>query len=304
MLFISTEKYQSDLLNVELEIYQDEGGAYWFHGATLCDVFDLSNPSQTIQRHVDDDWRKKFPAKHGKDSWYVLEPGLYQLLHASNHPAAKRFQRWVYSEVLPKLRAKGGYIMPTASSEQLEALQKEVATLQSDNTRLRRRIPEAVASPAATRRTVKQFLEFIGDGTTNPRTFWKSYAEFRLKYQDYFTELLEKSGYQGASAMIRGVDGYDTEEERERAHKECKKKGWEPDAHMFVVYYEKHEFPSWTLEHHYSNHFLKKLAKAKKGLALLSLDNLIADKETIPLPEPRRTPATPFEAFLDQAVGY
>jgi prophage antirepressor-like protein len=122
MLSVSKEKYQSDILNIDLEIYQDDESVYWFHGATLCDIFELPNPSQMIQRHVDDDWRKKFPAVRGKDSWYVMEPGFYQLLHVSKHPAAKRFQRWVYSEVLPKLRADGGYIMPNATSEQIRAL--------------------------------------------------------------------------------------------------------------------------------------------------------------------------------------
>lgn len=133
MLSVSTEKYESELLNIELEIYEDDQKIYWFHGATLCDIFDLPNPSQAVQRHVDDDWRKKFPVVHGKDAWFVMEPGFYQLLHASKHPAAKRFQRWVYSEVLPKLRASGGYVMPNATSKQLEALQSEVQSLQEQN---------------------------------------------------------------------------------------------------------------------------------------------------------------------------
>lgn len=128
MLTKVIEGYRSELLNIDLEIYKDEEGVFWFHGATLCDVFELPNPSQSIQRHVDDDWRKKFPSVHGRESWYVMEPGFYQLLHASKHPAAKRFQRWVYAEVLPKLRADGGYIMSSVSDEQYQVLRSQLSS--------------------------------------------------------------------------------------------------------------------------------------------------------------------------------
>jgi prophage antirepressor-like protein len=111
MLVKLPETFQSDLLNVELEIFVDNEGQYWFHGATLCDVFDLPNPTVTIQRHVDEDWRQRLAHedRRGRNAWFVAEPGLYQLLHASKHSAAKRFQRWVHGEVLPQIRQKGFY---------------------------------------------------------------------------------------------------------------------------------------------------------------------------------------------------
>lgn len=128
----TTEFYESDLLNVELEVYKDELGELWFHGATLCNIFELKNPTLAIQRHVDDDWRKQFPGDRGRQSWYVTEPGFYQLLHASKHPAAKRFQRWVYFDVVPKLRASGYYLSPNATSEQLKGLRNKVESLLLD----------------------------------------------------------------------------------------------------------------------------------------------------------------------------
>lgn len=114
----TNHNFNSDLLNVEVEVYQDSDCNFWFHGATLCDIFGFHNSTQDIQRHVDEDWRKKFPFR-GREAWYLSEPGLYQLVHASKNPAAKRFQRWVYGEVLPKLRQSGAYVMPTATQEQL-----------------------------------------------------------------------------------------------------------------------------------------------------------------------------------------
>jgi prophage antirepressor-like protein len=135
MLRVITEKYNSDLLNVELELYKDDDNNYWFHGATLCNIFELLNPSQTIQRHVDDDWRRKFPVTHGKEAWFVMEPGLYQLLHISKHPAAKRFQRWVYGDVLPKLRSQGLYVVKNRDESLAEYEEREAALL-AENHRL------------------------------------------------------------------------------------------------------------------------------------------------------------------------
>jgi prophage antirepressor-like protein len=184
MLSVATQRYQSDLLNIDLEIYQEDDGVFWFHGATLCDVFEIANPSQAIQRHVDDDWRKKFPAVHGKDSWYVMEPGFYQLLHASKHPAAKRFQRWVYSEVLPKLRADGGYIMPNATSDQVRALMAKHNYLVANQ---KKRWWYTVF-----REIAEYNAKLIGDGKNSTREnfYWQCFEAWKARNPERIREAL------------------------------------------------------------------------------------------------------------------
>jgi prophage antirepressor-like protein len=49
----------------------------------------------------------------------VYEPGLYRLIFKSRKPEAKRFQKWVFSEVLPSLRKYGVYPPPENSSYSL-----------------------------------------------------------------------------------------------------------------------------------------------------------------------------------------
>jgi prophage antirepressor-like protein len=124
------------LASWEFELFQDEEGNYSFHGATVCDYFEIKNASVSIQRQVDEDWRFKAPVELGKgsDAWMIREPGLYQLAMKAKTPMAKEFQRWVYSVLLPKLRADGGYIMPNATSEQIRAL-----TAKNDYLQKRRR---------------------------------------------------------------------------------------------------------------------------------------------------------------------
>jgi hypothetical protein len=42
----------------------------------------------------------------------VFEPGLYRLIVTSKKPAAERFKRWVFHEVLPSIRKTGSYGKP------------------------------------------------------------------------------------------------------------------------------------------------------------------------------------------------
>jgi prophage antirepressor-like protein len=44
----------------------------------------------------------------------VTEPGLYRLIFKSRKPVAKRFQRWVFHEVLPAIRKTGSYSLHTS----------------------------------------------------------------------------------------------------------------------------------------------------------------------------------------------
>lgn len=45
--------------------------------------------------------------------YFVAEPDLYRCIFQSRKPAARKFQDWVFDEVLPALRKEGGYIVST-----------------------------------------------------------------------------------------------------------------------------------------------------------------------------------------------
>jgi len=125
------QKFNSEAFG-SLTIHRDEQGREFFRAIDVCYALKHSNPSQTLSRLVDPEYIVQIDDgtnRSGKVN-YLSEPGLYQLIFASKSVGAKSFQRWVFEEVLPKLRASGGYIVPTATSEQLEALQQEIAVLQ------------------------------------------------------------------------------------------------------------------------------------------------------------------------------
>jgi anti-repressor protein len=108
--------------------FQDsETGEFWFHAASVCKVLGFSNLTSALNLYCDDD-EKLIEVVKGKASWFVSEAGCYGLAMGAKNDIAKSFKRWLKHTVLPKLRSSGGYIMPTATSEQLEALQAELST--------------------------------------------------------------------------------------------------------------------------------------------------------------------------------
>ncbi|MHC5771191.1 MAG: BRO-N domain-containing protein [Nostoc sp.] len=52
----------------------------------------------------------------------VNEPGLYRLVFKSRKPVAKRFQYWVFHEVLPSIRKTGGYSVAPGTMTQIQIL--------------------------------------------------------------------------------------------------------------------------------------------------------------------------------------
>jgi len=85
----------------------------WFAAIDVCDILDHTNPSKVIKR-LDDDERAKLLAGRQGATWFVNESGLYGLVFRSNKPEARRFRKWVTSEVMPALRRKGSYSMTVA----------------------------------------------------------------------------------------------------------------------------------------------------------------------------------------------
>lgn len=86
----------------------------YFVGKDVAVVLGYSNPRKALIDHVDADDKgvTKCDTLGGKQDLTVInESGLYSLILGSKLPEAKRFKRWVTSEVLPSLRRNGMYAM-------------------------------------------------------------------------------------------------------------------------------------------------------------------------------------------------
>ena len=87
-------------------------GEPYFVGKDVTDILGYQNGSRDINRHVDEDDREKvmiFDGNQNKESIIINESGLYSLILSSKLPNAKKFKRWVTSEVLPAIRKTGSY---------------------------------------------------------------------------------------------------------------------------------------------------------------------------------------------------
>ena len=89
-----------------------EGDMPWFNANDVCKALGYLNARQTLDDHVDsEDVSKRYTLTHGgnQETNFVNESGLYALIFGSGKPKAKRFKRWVTSEVLPSIRRTGQY---------------------------------------------------------------------------------------------------------------------------------------------------------------------------------------------------
>lgn len=93
----------------------DENGDPWWVAKDVCDVLGVTNITETLKRVDDEDFSiTEVLDSVGKlrKTYIVNESGLYSLILTSRKPEAKRFKRWVTSEVLPSIRKTGSYGKP------------------------------------------------------------------------------------------------------------------------------------------------------------------------------------------------
>lgn len=90
-------------------------GTTWFVAADVCAVLEHTNTTTALERLEDDEKAKLNLGLSGGPVNVVNEFGLYSLVLGSRKKEAKRFKRWVTSEVLPAIRKTGSYTAPGAA---------------------------------------------------------------------------------------------------------------------------------------------------------------------------------------------
>ncbi|GGB61336.1 putative antirepressor - phage associated [Lentibacillus populi] len=77
----------------------------------LCNILGLGHVA-TVKRRLDKDVVSKHPLQTAggtQQATFVNEDGLYDVILDSRKPEAKRFRKWITSEVLPSIRKHGAY---------------------------------------------------------------------------------------------------------------------------------------------------------------------------------------------------
>ena len=84
----------------------------WFVGKDVADTLGYSASRNALSKHVDNDDKLTHQISASgqkREMTLINESGLYSLILSSKQPNAKKFKRWVTSEVLPTIRQTGGY---------------------------------------------------------------------------------------------------------------------------------------------------------------------------------------------------
>lgn len=85
----------------------------WFVGKDVAEALGYSDTFGSLKKHVDEDDKQNcqndsFESPRGMT--VINESGVYSLVFGSKLPSAKKFKRWVTSEVLPTIRKHGAYM--------------------------------------------------------------------------------------------------------------------------------------------------------------------------------------------------
>lgn len=95
----------------------------WFVGKDVATALGYAKPLNALSTHVekDDSLKQGITDSLGREqeTIFINESGLYALIFGSKLDSAKRFKRWVTSEVLPAIRKTGSYQKPLTPQEML-----------------------------------------------------------------------------------------------------------------------------------------------------------------------------------------
>ena len=98
-------------------------GEPWLVGKDIAKALGYSDVNKAVSMHVDSEDKKlndKSSSSFGqRGATLVNESGMYSLVLGSKLPGARKFKRWITSEVLPSIRKHGAYMTPEKIEEVL-----------------------------------------------------------------------------------------------------------------------------------------------------------------------------------------
>ena len=95
------------------------GQIVWFVAKDISDILGYNQTSNMMKRIDVEDFISSKIGNMNMKSLLINESGLYQAVFGSKLETAKKFKRWVTSEVLPSIRQKGYYQQEKSDDEKL-----------------------------------------------------------------------------------------------------------------------------------------------------------------------------------------
>ena len=88
----------------------------------ICKALEIKNATDVAKRLDEDELTRLNLGSRAGETNFITESGLYAVILRSDKPNAKKFRKWVTSEVLPAIRKTGSYNKPMSTAEKIKLL--------------------------------------------------------------------------------------------------------------------------------------------------------------------------------------
>lgn len=167
----------------------------WFVGKDIATSLGYANPSKAVITHCDEDDKRKEMLAHSQngnvvtETTIINESGLYSLILSSKLPNAKKFKRWVTSEVLPTIRKNGTYQVSSNPFEQIKLIATGFVQLDERMSKLENTMTLDYAQQQSLTKAVnKVVIDVLGGKNSNAyqELGKKVFAECNRDIKDFF----------------------------------------------------------------------------------------------------------------------
>lgn len=191
----------------------------WFVGKDVAAALGYGDTDQALRKHVDTEDRltRRFNGSGQNRLMTVInESGLYALIFGSKLDSAKRFKRWVTSEVLPAIRKTGSYTVKTTGQQRFELMNQEVLAVQKIQNEMMGKLDEFETARKQDRQAIdnvlfvcKQLerkLQSTQPGSYTPRQTPKGRSEWRTEVYDLANKIVSLTGLTLNCVLHQGYD--------------------------------------------------------------------------------------------------
>lgn len=183
----------------------ERDGKVLFCGKDVAEALGYSNASKAVRDHCrSDGGPNRYPIvdQLGREQQarFITEGDLYRLIASSKLPNAQKFESWVFDEVLPSIRKRGGY-MAAREDETPEQIMASALMLAKDTMDRQKREIEELRPKAL-------FADAVAasDGTCLVGELAKMLTQSGFQIgQNRLFALLREEGYLGKSGSNRNV---------------------------------------------------------------------------------------------------
>ncbi len=173
----------------------EKDGEEWFVGKDVALALGYKNSNDALIKHVDNDDKAAIAIHDGsqnREMTIISESGLYSLIILSELPKARKFKKWITSEVIPSIRKTGGYGVPQMSQSEL------ILKIAQNNVELERRIAAAESKTKAVSEKLDNALDVFTAPTSENwkdetnRIINRMIEEYNLNYGTFRRKLYDE----------------------------------------------------------------------------------------------------------------